>query len=149
MASPASTAPVTRGSQPLKAAADTNAPEGPGERCDFVVLPCQQRLHFVRLAKICFVFLLRLAFCDSLTPSAVLTSTSNAAARCVGKYLQMMRLLHPIAYEVFLGTTQVFEYYLYAVMVFFVPVDKCSTWRKSLSLSCIVTKVLLQLPLPN
>ncbi len=42
----------------------------------------------------------------------VLTASSNAVGRCVGKYLHLMRLLHPITAEVFVGITQVFEYYV-------------------------------------
>lgn len=42
----------------------------------------------------------------------VLTSTSTSVARNAGKYLLLLRLLHPIAPEVFGAIMQVYEYYV-------------------------------------
>eukprot|EP01104_Vermistella_antarctica_P008256 TRINITY_DN2060_c1_g1_i1.p1 TRINITY_DN2060_c1_g1~~TRINITY_DN2060_c1_g1_i1.p1 ORF type:complete len:988 (-),score=289.61 TRINITY_DN2060_c1_g1_i1:155-3118(-) len=49
----------------------------------------------------------------------VLTSTSINVLRYIGKYLHMMVILQPIAFEVFLGITQIFEYYMFTVYRFF------------------------------
>ena len=39
--------------------------------------------------------------------------------RYIGNYLQMMDILQPIAYEVFQGVAQMYEYYLYTIFYFF------------------------------
>ena len=49
----------------------------------------------------------------------ILTNTTLTVLRHCGKYLQMSRLLRPIASEVIMSMSQLFEYYLYAVHAFF------------------------------
>lgn len=49
----------------------------------------------------------------------ILTNTTLTVLRQCGKYLQMSRLLRPIAFEVIVCMSQLFDYYLYAVHAFF------------------------------
>ncbi|XP_046985077.1 syndetin [Schistocerca americana] len=49
----------------------------------------------------------------------VLTTTTLTVLRYCGKYLQMSQLLRRIASDVIAGMIQLFEYYMYAVFVFF------------------------------
>ncbi|XP_060534233.1 syndetin [Cylas formicarius] len=49
----------------------------------------------------------------------VLTNTSLTVLRQMGKYLQMSRLLKPIACEIICSMNQLFDYYLYSVNLFF------------------------------
>jgi syndetin len=57
-----------------------------------------------------------------------LTSTCINVAKFIGKYLQMMQILEPISYQIFVGLEQIYNFYLYAVFKFFVesvPVPGC------------------------
>ncbi|KAG9476344.1 hypothetical protein GDO78_003085 [Eleutherodactylus coqui] len=49
----------------------------------------------------------------------ILTNTTLNVIRLVGKYLQMMTILKPIAFDVIHCMSQLFDYYLYAVYTFF------------------------------
>jgi hypothetical protein len=49
-----------------------------------------------------------------------LANTTLMLLRLFGRYTNLARLLHPIAEEILRGMTQVFQYYVYAVHVFFV-----------------------------
>lgn len=49
----------------------------------------------------------------------ILTNTTLNVIRLVGKYIQMMNILKPIAFDVIHCMTQLFDYYLYAVYAFF------------------------------
>lgn len=49
----------------------------------------------------------------------ILTNTTLSVIRQIGKYLQMARLLRPIAYNIIMSLVQLFEYYLYSVHEFF------------------------------
>lgn len=49
----------------------------------------------------------------------ILTNTTLTVLRQMGKYLQMSRLLKPIAYNIIMCMNQLFDYYLYAVHSFF------------------------------
>ncbi|XP_033120612.1 syndetin-like [Anneissia japonica] len=51
--------------------------------------------------------------------SPILANTTLNVLRLVGKYMQMMSVLTPIAYDVVLCMSQLFDYYLYAVFTFF------------------------------
>ncbi|XP_071949997.1 syndetin-like [Antedon mediterranea] len=51
--------------------------------------------------------------------SPILANTTLNVLRLVGKYMQMMSVLTPIAYDVVLCMSQLFDYYLYAVYSFF------------------------------
>ena len=46
------------------------------------------------------------------------TSTINVC-RFVGKYVQMMKILQPIAFEIFCGLNEVYFFYVYTVYTFF------------------------------
>lgn len=49
----------------------------------------------------------------------ILTNTTLNLIRLVGKYIQMMNILKPIAFDVIHCVSQLFDYYLYAVYTFF------------------------------
>ncbi|XP_076034971.1 vacuolar protein sorting 50 isoform X2 [Oratosquilla oratoria] len=49
----------------------------------------------------------------------VVTNTTLTILRLCGKYIQMMRLLQPIAFDVTKCLSHLFEYYLYTVFTFF------------------------------
>uniref|UniRef100_A0A4W4H427 VPS50 EARP/GARPII complex subunit n=1 Tax=Electrophorus electricus TaxID=8005 RepID=A0A4W4H427_ELEEL len=49
----------------------------------------------------------------------ILTNTTLNVIRLVGKYIQMMNILKPIAFDVIHCVSQLFDYYLYAVYTFF------------------------------
>uniref|UniRef100_A0A8C1MEP8 VPS50 EARP/GARPII complex subunit n=1 Tax=Cyprinus carpio TaxID=7962 RepID=A0A8C1MEP8_CYPCA len=49
----------------------------------------------------------------------ILTNTTLNVIRLVGKYMQMMNILKPIAFDVIHCVSQLFDYYLYAVYTFF------------------------------
>ncbi|KAJ4430694.1 hypothetical protein ANN_19285 [Periplaneta americana] len=68
----------------------------------------------------------------------ILTNTTLTVLRQCGKYLQMSRLLRPIACEVIICMTQLFDYYLYAVHTFFtadLPVSSHSLYNLKLEAS--------------
>ena len=45
----------------------------------------------------------------------LVTTTTINVIRFIGKYIMMMKVLQPIAYEIFMGITQIWEYYIYSV----------------------------------
>lgn len=49
----------------------------------------------------------------------ILTNTTLTVLRQIGKYLQMSRLLRPIAFDIIVCMNQLFDFYLYAVHSFF------------------------------
>ncbi|KAK4316854.1 hypothetical protein Pmani_012030 [Petrolisthes manimaculis] len=53
----------------------------------------------------------------SKTP--IVTNTTLTILRLIGKYIQMMRLLQPIALDVMICLSHLFDYYLFAVFTFF------------------------------
>ncbi|XP_047460898.1 syndetin isoform X2 [Mugil cephalus] len=53
------------------------------------------------------------------TNAPILTNTTLNVIRLVGKYMQMMNILKPIAFDVIHCVSQLFDYYLYAVYTFF------------------------------
>uniref|UniRef100_A0A452V144 VPS50 subunit of EARP/GARPII complex n=1 Tax=Ursus maritimus TaxID=29073 RepID=A0A452V144_URSMA len=63
----------------------------------------------------------------------ILTNTTLNVIRLVGKYMQMMNILKPIAFDVIHFMSQLFDYYLYAIYTFFGRNDSVShLWRESL-----------------
>ncbi|XP_066997108.2 syndetin [Anabrus simplex] len=62
----------------------------------------------------------------------VLTNTSLSVLRQCGKYLQLSRLLRPVTNDVLLCVSQLLDYYLYAVYVFFTAdlMESCQ-WKCS------------------
>lgn len=71
--------------------------------------------------------------------SPFVTNTSLNVLRQFGKYMKMMDVLHTIAFDVFLCMSQLFNYYLYAVYIFFAK--EMSDFRES-SLSVKAQKAL-------
>ncbi|XP_045914275.1 syndetin isoform X2 [Micropterus dolomieu] len=53
------------------------------------------------------------------TNAPIITNTTLNVIRLVGKYMQMMNILKPIAFDVIHCVSQLFDYYLYAVYTFF------------------------------
>lgn len=51
--------------------------------------------------------------------SPIFTNTTLSILRQMGKYIQMSRLLKPIAYQIISCMNQLFDYYLYTVHLFF------------------------------
>ncbi|XP_066969096.1 syndetin [Macrobrachium rosenbergii] len=51
----------------------------------------------------------------------IVTNTALTILRLIGKYIQMMRLLQPIAFDVMISLSHLFDYYLYSVFTFFGP----------------------------
>lgn len=49
----------------------------------------------------------------------ILTNTTLTVLRQMGKYLQMSRLMKPIAYNIIMRMNELFDFYLYAVHAFF------------------------------
>ncbi|GIY34880.1 hypothetical protein CDAR_389061 [Caerostris darwini] len=49
----------------------------------------------------------------------ILTNTTLNVLRSFGKYMQMMSVLKPIAFDVLICMTQLFDYYMYSVYIFF------------------------------
>ncbi|KAG8179937.1 hypothetical protein JTE90_025262 [Oedothorax gibbosus] len=52
-------------------------------------------------------------------PFPILTNTALNVLRSFGKYMQMMSVLKPIAFDVLICMTQLFDYYMYSVYIFF------------------------------
>ncbi|XP_054713927.1 syndetin-like [Uloborus diversus] len=50
---------------------------------------------------------------------AILTNTALNVLRSFGKYMQMMSVLKPIAFDVLICMSQLFDYYMYSVYIFF------------------------------
>ncbi|XP_060572099.1 syndetin-like isoform X2 [Ruditapes philippinarum] len=50
---------------------------------------------------------------------SIVTNTSLNVFRVIGKYIQMMRLLKPIAFDVMTCMAQLFDFYMYSVFIFF------------------------------
>lgn len=53
------------------------------------------------------------------TKAPILTNTTLTVLRQMGKYLQMSRLMKPIAYNIITRMNELFDFYLYAVHSFF------------------------------
>eukprot|EP01119_Soliformovum_irregulare_P017840 TRINITY_DN5361_c0_g1_i1.p1 TRINITY_DN5361_c0_g1~~TRINITY_DN5361_c0_g1_i1.p1 ORF type:complete len:938 (+),score=326.83 TRINITY_DN5361_c0_g1_i1:314-2815(+) len=49
----------------------------------------------------------------------LVASATISLIRFIGKYLQMMKVLQPINYEIFVGVTQLVDYYIWVVYSFF------------------------------
>ncbi|XP_066483524.1 syndetin isoform X2 [Tiliqua scincoides] len=58
-------------------------------------------------------------YCLSKVNAPILTNTTLNVIRLVGKYMQMMNILKPIAFDVIHFMSQLFDYYLYAIYTFF------------------------------
>ncbi|KAL6067947.1 hypothetical protein QOT17_008433 [Balamuthia mandrillaris] len=56
---------------------------------------------------------------ESAEASPLLASTTLRFLQYIGKYLHMMEVLQPISFEVFVGITQLFEYYMHTIQDFF------------------------------
>uniref|UniRef100_A0A095BWB1 Coiled-coil domain-containing protein 132 n=1 Tax=Schistosoma haematobium TaxID=6185 RepID=A0A095BWB1_SCHHA len=60
---------------------------------------------------------------NSTITGPLLSTTTLEVLRLIGRYLQMMRLLKPIAGEVMHCLCQVFDYYLYSILNLFGPIQ--------------------------
>ncbi|XP_072455402.1 syndetin isoform X2 [Notamacropus eugenii] len=69
----------------------------------------------------------------------ILTNTTLNVIRLVGKYMQMMNMLKPIAFDVVHFMSQLFDYYLYAVYTFFGRNDSLESTGLGLSSSRLRT----------
>lgn len=61
----------------------------------------------------------KVTFHNSSRDGPILTNTTLNVLRYLGKYMLMMDSLKPIAFDVLLSMSQLFEYYMYAVYMFF------------------------------
>jgi syndetin len=52
---------------------------------------------------------------DAAIPSVIINNSSLTVLRCLGRYLQMCRLLHSIAPEIVVSMTELIDFYVYAV----------------------------------
>ncbi|CAF4550005.1 unnamed protein product [Rotaria sp. Silwood1] len=70
---------------------------------------------------------------DDKTGSTIITNTTLNVTRLFGRYMEMIEMLKPIAFDVIICMTQLFDYYLYTVYTLFacdmneIPVDALST----------------------
>nr|XP_003407193.1 syndetin isoform X4 [Loxodonta africana] len=69
----------------------------------------------------------------------ILTNTTLNVIRLVGKYMQMMNILKPIAFDVIHFMSQLFDYYLYAIYTFFGRNDQLESTGLGLSSSRLRT----------
>ncbi|XP_074055467.1 syndetin isoform X3 [Macrotis lagotis] len=69
----------------------------------------------------------------------ILTNTTLNVIRLVGKYMQMMSMLKPIAFDVVHFLSQLFDYYLYAIYTFFGRNDSLESTGLGLSSSRLRT----------
>lgn len=74
----------------------------------------------------------------------ILTNTTLTVLRLCGKYVQMSRLLRPIAFEVIVCMSQLFDYYLFAVHTFFTA-DLVRRYRQCFVNYCSCFSLLLAL----
>ncbi|XP_064613648.1 LOW QUALITY PROTEIN: syndetin-like [Liolophura sinensis] len=56
---------------------------------------------------------------SNFRPAPIITNTTLNVVRVFGKYMQMMTYLKPIAFDVILCMSQLFDYYLYTVYTYF------------------------------
>lgn len=61
----------------------------------------------------------KINFVGRKKPVPILTNTALNVLRSFGKYMQMMSVLKPIAFDVLICMSQLFDYYMYAVYIFF------------------------------
>lgn len=63
----------------------------------------------------------------------------------LAKYFQMMKILSPISLEIFIGATQLFDFYLYCVYDFFAKSSKADTKLMSTNLRSTLKRIKQQL----
>eukprot|EP01135_Chromosphaera_perkinsii_P008595 Nk52_evm37s1401 gene=Nk52_evmTU37s1401 len=56
---------------------------------------------------------------DELLTDPLLSSVSLNLVRLVGTYIEMMKSFRPLSYHIFVGLTQLCDYYIYAIYLFF------------------------------
>ncbi|XP_053265583.1 syndetin isoform X2 [Podarcis raffonei] len=78
-------------------------------------------------------------YCLSKVNAPILTNTTLNVIRLVGKYMQMMNILKPIAFDVIHFMSQLFDYYMYAIYMFFGRNDTFETTGLGLSSSRLRT----------
>ncbi|XP_070199146.1 syndetin-like [Littorina saxatilis] len=75
---------------------------------------------------------------SSRSPGPIITMTTLNVLRVVGKYLQMVSVLQPIAFDVISCMSQLFDYYLYTVFCFFAT-DRISPEDRSINNRLLTT----------
>lgn len=71
----------------------------------------------------------------------LLTNTTLNVLRLFGKYMQMMTVLKPIAYDVTVCMTQLFDYYMFAVYIFFAVTNDRHEMEVSNKLRCTLKRI--------
>lgn len=84
----------------------------------------------------------------------ILTNTTINLLRVIGKYMQMITVLKPIAFDVIYSISQLFDYYLYTVFSFFgshesVRNERSINQRLHLTLQRIQSNVIAEVPVPG
>ncbi|XP_033752043.1 syndetin-like isoform X2 [Pecten maximus] len=84
----------------------------------------------------------------------IVTNTTLNVLRVIGKYMQMMTVLKPIAFDVINCMSQLFEYYLYTVHIFFgadtwVMNERSLNNRLHLTLQRIRNNLIAETPVPG
>lgn len=84
----------------------------------------------------------------------ILTNTTINLLRVIGKYMQMITVLKPIAFDVIYSISQLFDYYLYTVYSFFgshesVRNERAINQRLHLTLQRIQSNVIAEVPIPG
>ncbi|KAJ8298925.1 hypothetical protein KUTeg_022985 [Tegillarca granosa] len=84
----------------------------------------------------------------------IITNTTLNVLRVIGKYMQMMTVLKPIAFDVTVCLSQLFDYYLYTVFMFFgsnslVMHEKSINNRLPMCLSRIRSNLIAESPVPG
>ncbi|KAK3102020.1 hypothetical protein FSP39_008187 [Pinctada imbricata] len=84
----------------------------------------------------------------------IVTNTTLNVLRVLGKYMQMMTVLKPIAFDVILCMSQLFDYYLYTVYTFFgadmyVIHERTINTRLQMTLQRIRSNLIVESPVPG
>ncbi|XP_060086337.1 syndetin-like [Ylistrum balloti] len=84
----------------------------------------------------------------------IVTNTTLNVLRVIGKYMQMMTVLKPIAFDVISCMSQLFEYYLYTVHIFFgadtwVMNERSLNNRLHMTLQRIRNNMIAEMPVPG
>lgn len=84
----------------------------------------------------------------------IVTNTTLNVLRVIGKYMQMMTVLKPIAFDVINCMSQLFEYYLYTVHIFFgadslVMNERSLNNRLHMTLQRIRNNLIAETPVPG
>ncbi|XP_022337065.2 syndetin-like isoform X3 [Crassostrea virginica] len=84
----------------------------------------------------------------------IVTNTTLNVMRVIGKYMQMMTVLKPIAFDVILCMSQLFDYYFYTVYTFFgadtvIKNERSINNRLNIALQRIHNNLIAESPVPG